>query len=54
VNLGATDNLTGGNQAHNNGGPFGGLDDLVDGNHNCDNNTWKQNSFGSANQPCIN
>lgn len=27
--------------------------DLVDANPNCDSNTWQHNTFGTANQPCI-
>ena len=30
-----------------------GAFDLRDFNLNCDNNTWKSNTFGSNNQPCI-
>jgi parallel beta-helix repeat protein len=32
---------------------LGNETDLFDANPNCDSNTWKHNTFGSANQPCI-
>jgi parallel beta-helix repeat protein len=48
VALGATDNDITHNTAQNNGL------DLDDENPNCDSNTWKHNTFGTANQPCIN
>jgi len=32
----------------------GNSTDLVDGNTGCDSNTWKHNTFGTANQACIN
>jgi parallel beta-helix repeat protein len=44
----ATDNTINGNTAQNNGN-F----DLADLNTNCDGNVWKHNTFGSANQACI-
>lgn len=42
-----TNNALSGNTAQGNGL------DLDDDNTNCDSNTWKKNTFGSANQPCI-
>ncbi len=44
----SSQNLMQANKAHNNGG-F----DLADNNPACDANTWKSNSFTTANQPCI-
>jgi parallel beta-helix repeat protein len=43
----ATDNDVTHNTAQGNGL------DLFDINANCDSNTWKHNTFGTANQPCI-
>ncbi len=43
-----TGNNLSGNMAQGNG-----IFDLEDGNPNCGSNTWTQNTFGSANQPCI-
>jgi len=43
-----TDNAISGNTAQNNG-----TFDLEDDNANCDGNTWKHNTFGSASQSCI-
>lgn len=43
-----TDNDITGDTAQNNG-----IVDLQDNNPNCDSNTWKHNTFGSANQACI-
>lgn len=34
-------------------GTIGGPD-LDDANANCDSNMWKNNTFGTATQPCIN
>jgi len=45
----ATDNDILHNTAQGNG-----FADLFDINPNCDSNTWKHNTFGSANQACIN
>ena len=43
-----TDGVFTGNTALGNGS-----DDLEDGNTDCDNNRWTKNTFGTANQPCI-
>ena len=45
----ATDNDILHNTAQGNG-----FADLFDINPNCDSNTWKHNTFGTANQACIN
>jgi parallel beta-helix repeat protein len=45
----ATDNDITHNTALNNA-----IVDMEDFNANCDSNTWKHNTFGTANQPCIN
>ena len=45
--LGALDNFLTGNRALGNG------TDLQDDNANCDNNTWRGNTFGSSNAACI-
>lgn len=50
VDNGSTDNSIFHNTAT---GTFGGPD-LSDLNANCDSNTWKHNTFGTADQPCIN
>ena len=44
----AQGNLIVGNTAQNNGSA-----DMLDGNPNCDANKWVGNTFGTANQPCI-
>lgn len=46
---GSTDNTIEENTALNNNS----VDDLVDDNPNCDDNTWEDNQFGTANQTCI-
>jgi len=49
IGIAATDNSIFHNTAQNTvGGP-----DLSDLNANCDSNTWKHNTFGTADQPCI-
>ena len=48
VDARATSNRIMSNKAFGNGS-F----DLEDDNLNCDDNTWKSNQFGTANQPCI-
>jgi len=45
---GAVGNFISGNTALNNSG-----NDLQDDNTDCDNNTWQGNTFGTANQGCI-
>lgn len=42
-----------GNNLSKNTAQGNGTFDLEDGNPNCDSNTWTQNTFGTANQPCI-
>ena len=46
--IGALGNFISGNTALNNSG-----DDLRDDNTDCDNNIWQGNTFGTANQGCI-
>jgi len=50
IHIGPTSggNLIQANKAHGNT-----LFDLDDENSGCDSNTWKSNSFNTANQPCI-
>jgi parallel beta-helix repeat protein len=48
VDVGATYNTIDHNTSLGNGD-----DDLEDENFNCDANTWKSNTFGTKNQPCI-
>ncbi|HEX4170307.1 MAG TPA: right-handed parallel beta-helix repeat-containing protein [Bryobacteraceae bacterium] len=49
VSEGSSSNLLQANKAHGNT-----VFDLEDDNTACDANTWKSNSFDTANQPCIN
>ncbi len=49
IGIAATDNSIFHNTAQ---GTLGGPD-LSDANANCDSNTWKHNTFGTADQPCI-
>jgi parallel beta-helix repeat protein len=42
-----------GNTATGNGTSGNGYFDLYDGSPNCGSNTWTNNTFGTANQPCI-
>jgi parallel beta-helix repeat protein len=42
-----------GNEISGNTALGNGQGDLVDGNPNCDNNDWRNNTFGIANQSCI-
>ena len=42
-----------GNNLNTNTAQGNGIFDLEDGNPNCGSNTWTQNTFGRANQPCI-
>jgi parallel beta-helix repeat protein len=50
IEVSSTNNQIANNEALNNG-----LDDLFDGNGpTCDANVWTNNTFGSANEACIN
>jgi parallel beta-helix repeat protein len=42
-----------GNNLHQNTAQNNGIVDLEDDNPNCGSNTWNQNIFGTASQPCI-
>ena len=53
VHLKAEDNLLKLNHARDNDRAGGGADDVEDDNPDCDDNVWKFNFFGSANQSCI-
>ncbi len=50
---GQNDNITE-NTATGNGLGSGAHQDLMDQNPNCDNNRWRENTFGTRNQACIN
>lgn len=52
IESGCTGNTVEGNTASGNR-DYGVLLDLVDDNPDCDANTWRNNVFGVANQPCI-
>lgn len=51
--IGITSGTGTGNNLNTNTAQGNGIFDLEDDNPNCGSNTWTQNTFGTANQPCI-